>query len=213
MPRFGRTETPSPSDVYAAQQAAIADGALDHSQEGTEPAMTITDVPETDASETDAPAAPETPEVLSGVTETDTKRRGRPKLSELPPVDLDALGDDSDVPEDEWGEVSLEDTGRTALPRSDAQVKVDNAVKAVHEAWAEAGKPQLKTAPRKRYTVKPDIEIATRAMLTRAGAHLKVRVIQNTIHNGQGMAVITFTAVDRPVKEKATDAPATENAQ
>jgi hypothetical protein len=162
----------------------------------------VMSVTTTDAPATDAPA---TPDVLNGVTTEDKAKRGRPKLADLPQVSLDDLGDDADVPEDEWGSVVLTDRDRSAAPRSDSQKKVDTAVKAIHESWVAAGKPQLALAPRKRYTVKPEFEATTRGMLTSAAMHNKVRVIHDTLHNGQGMAVITFTAMDRPVKVKTPD--------
>jgi hypothetical protein len=184
-------------------------GTIDQTMTGSPFEADQPDAPQEDVMpvQTDTPATdvPATPEVLAGVTAETSAKRGRPKLSDMPEIDLDALGDDDDVPEDEWANVLLADRQREGQPRSASQQKIDAAVAAVKAAWDAAGKPQLSLAPRKRYTVKPEFEATTRAMLTRAGVLHKVRVIQTTTHNGQGMAVIAFTAIDRPAKPEKTE--------
>lgn len=173
----------------------------------TYPTLTETPAEYLTGAETPAetPAENSTPEVLNGVTSETTRKAGRPRLGDLPEVDLDALGDAEDVPEDEYGEVILDTRDRA--DRSPAQMKIDAAVNAVHEAWIKADKPNIRTAPRKRYVVKPEFEATTRAMLVRAGAVNKVRVIQKATHDGNGMAVIVFSAIDR-VAKKNTETPA-----
>lgn len=168
--------------------------------------MSVTTYPTPTETPAETPAENPTPEVLNGVTSETVKKAGRPRLGDLPEVDLDALGDVEDVPEDEYGEVILDTRDRA--DRSPAQMKIDAAVNAVHEAWIKAGKPNIRTAPRKRYVVKPEFEATTRAMLVRAGAINKVRVIQKATHDGNGMAVIVFSAIDRTPAKKVTETPA-----
>jgi hypothetical protein len=165
------------------------------------PGMTniIDDAPAVPASE-----VPEVPEHDAEATGAKT-RRGRPKLGDLPELKADDLLVDEDVPEDEWAAMPSGGTP-AATERSEIQLKFDNDVKAVHNSWVEAGKPAAKLSPRKRYVVKPEMDNTTRAMLTRAGAINKLRVIIILkSHTPDGKVSIVYTVHDRPPSVKKSD--------
>lgn len=165
------------------------------------PGMTniIDDAPAVSASE-----VPEVPEHDAEATGAKT-RRGRPKLGDLPELKADDLLVDEDVPEDEWASMPSGGTP-AATERSEIQLKFDNDVKAVHNAWVEAGKPAAKLSPRKRYVVKPEMDNTTRAMLTRAGAINKLRVIPILkSHTPDGKVSIVYTVHDRPPAKPKSD--------
>jgi hypothetical protein len=150
---------------------------------------------------TGLPPASEVPEIPETPGSNGTqKRRGRPKLGELPELKLSDLLADEDVPEAEWAAMP---TAASPAERSDIQLKIDEDVRKVHASWVEAGKPAVKTSPRKRYVVKPELDATTRGMLTRAGAFTKLRpVIILKSHNQDGTVSIVFTVHDRKVSEK-----------
>jgi hypothetical protein len=155
---------------------------------GLPPAETVPELPEHDAEATGAKT-----------------RRGRPKLGDLPELKYDDLLVDEDVPEDEWAAMPSGSTP-AATERSEIQLKFDNDVKAVHNAWVEAGKPAAKLSPRKRYVVKPEMDNTTRAMLTRAGTINKLRVIIILkSHTPDGKVSIVYTVHDRPPSVKKSD--------
>lgn len=153
---------------------------------------------------TGLPPASEVPELpeATAASEDQPKRRGRPKLGELPELTFNDLLADEDVPEAEWAAMP---TAATTAERSDIQLKIDEDVRKVHASWVEAGKPAVKTSPRKRYVVKPELDATTRGMLTRAGAFTKLRpVIILKSHNQDGTVSIVFTVRDRtPKADKA----------
>jgi hypothetical protein len=155
----------------------------------------------------DKPATPaaEVPEVPAHDAEaTGAKtRRGRPKMGELPEVTLDDLPDAVEVPESEWESAPLDE--KKVIERSAAQMKIDAAVKLVYDKWVEKDKPPARTAPRMSYEVKPELAQTTSAMVTRAGVFHKVRVVKSVTHTPQGMARITFSAIDRPPVTKKTE--------
>jgi hypothetical protein len=154
----------------------------------------------------DAPATPasEVSEVPAHDAEaTGAKtRRGRPRMGELPEVTLDDLPDAVEVPESEWDSAPLSE--KKVIERSAAQMKIDAAVKLVHDKWIEADKPKSRL-PRMSYEVKPELAATTSAMVTRAGVFHKVRVVKSVTHTPQGMARITFSAIDRPPVTKKDD--------
>lgn len=164
----------------------------------------------------DAPAAPaeSVPEVPSEIVNHDADvvnmpaekpRRGRPALGQLPPLTADDILLDEDVSPDEFETMSIGGT-KAAVERDENQVKMDERVTAVHDAWLKADKPGLRTAPRKRLTVKPERKATARGMLTRSGAYLKLRVhVYQTVHNSDGTVSIVYTAIDRPPSEKKSD--------
>lgn len=154
----------------------------------------------------DAPAVPaeSVPEVPSTVVNHDADvvgmpekpKRGRPKLGQLPPMTAEGILADEEVDPKEWETMPVAES--TATERDAEQVKMDARVTKVHDAWVEAGKPNLRTAPRLRLTVKPELKATTRGMLTRSGAYLKLRVhIYQTVHNADGTVSIVYTAIDR----------------
>jgi hypothetical protein len=177
--------------------------ATDWTPPGTEQGQQPYEVPFENPQEENVSTA--TVDTANGVPEieSDSKpRRGRPKLSALPDVPIDVLSAE-DVPEDEWVSAPLEDT-RARTERDAVQLKVDADVKAVYDAWITAEKPKPRQAPRKRYLVAPEHAPKTRAMLTNAGVHMKVRVIQTKSHQPDGRVAIVFSAVDRePAKKSA----------
>ena len=201
MARFGRNtetidpETPeiNPTDEYAG--------------DGSDPVTTYPGEPQLDpkADYTADPApegmaepavTPEVPEVLNGATAA--TRRGRPKLADLPPVQAEDLGGGMFVPEEEWDTNPIAE--KQSQVRDAAQVKVDDLVKQVHDAWIKADKPGARTSPRARYEVKPEHAAGTRAMLTRAGAIHKVKVTPVSRNLPNGMVAIVFTVRDRDPK-------------
>ena len=172
----------------------------------------------------DAPAAPaeSVPEVVGGyfltgevpsevvnhdadvVNMPEKPKRGRPKLGQLPPLTADDILADEEVSPEEWENMPVAESAATE--RDAEQVKMDARVTKVHDAWVKAEKPNLRTAPRLRLTVKPELKATTRGMLTRSGAYLKLRVhIYQTVHNADGTVSIVYTAIDRPPSEKKTD--------
>jgi hypothetical protein len=153
---------------------------------GLPPAETVPELPEHDAEATGAKT-----------------RRGRPKMGDLPEVTLDDLPDAVEVPESEWESAPLDE--KKVIERSAAQMKIDAAVKAVYDKWVEKDKPAARTAPRMSYEVKPELAATTSAMITRAGVFHKVRVVKSGTHTPQGMARITFSAIDRPPVTKKDD--------
>jgi hypothetical protein len=153
---------------------------------GLPPAETVPELPEHDAEATGAKT-----------------RRGRPKMGDLPEVTLDDLPDAVEVPESEWDSAPLDE--KKVIERSAAQMKIDAAVKAVYDKWVEKDKPAARTAPRMSYEVKPELAATTSAMITRAGVFHKVRVVKSGTHTPQGMARITFSAIDRPPVTKKDD--------
>jgi hypothetical protein len=165
------------------------------------PGMTniIEDAPAVPASE--VPEVPEVPAHDAEATGAKT-RRGRPKMGELPEVTLDDLPDAVEVPESEWDSAPLSE--KKVIERSAAQMKIDAAVKLVHDKWIEADKPKSRL-PRMSYEVKPELAATTSAMVTRAGVFHKVRVVKSVTHTPQGMARITFSAIDRPPVTKKDD--------
>lgn len=166
------------------------------------PGMTniIEDAPAVPASE--VPEVPEVPAHDAEATGAKT-RRGRPKMGELPELTLDDLPELIEVPESEWDSAPLAEN--TVPERKPAQVKIDEAVKEIHAKWIEAGRPKARRAPRNAYEVKPELARTTSAMLTRSGSFLKVRVVKSVTHTPQGMARITFSAIDRPPVTKKDD--------
>ena len=197
MARFGTKNTvaehddsvlgsPYEADALHEDTSVTDEQAWDDSP--TNAAATISEVPEVPAHDAEATGA--------------KTRRGRPKLGDLPELTADALGEAEDVPEAEWASTPLDET--RIIERSATQLAIDAAVKSVHDAWL-VNKPPARSAPRKRYTVKPEMAATTRAMLTRAGAFHKVRVIATTTHDQNGMAVIVFSAIDRPPSVKKSD--------
>jgi len=162
----------------------------------------------------DAPAVPaeSVPEVPSVVVNHDADvvdmpvkpKRGRPKLGQLPPMTAEGILADEEVSPEEWETMPVAESAATE--RDAWQIKMDARVTKVHDAWVKAGKPNLRTAPRLRLTVKPELKATTRKMLTRSGAYLKLRVhIYQTVHNADGTVSIVYTAVDRPPSEKKSD--------
>lgn len=162
----------------------------------------------------DAPAAPaeSVPEVPFEVVNHDTDvvnmpekpKRGRPKLGQLPPMTPEGILADEEVSPEEWENMPVAESAATE--RDAEQVKMDARVTKVHDAWVKAEKPNLRTAPRLRLTVKPELKATTRGMLTRSGAYLKLRVhIYQTVHNADGTVSIVYTAIDRPPSEKKSD--------
>lgn len=131
-------------------------------------------------------------------------KRGRPKLGQLPPLTADDILADEEVSPEEWENMPVAESAATE--RDAEQVKMDARVTKVHDAWVKAEKPNLRTAPRLRLTVKPELKATTRGMLTRSGAYLKLRVhIYQTVHNADGTVSIVYTAIDRPPSEKKSD--------
>jgi hypothetical protein len=163
------------------------------------PGMTniVDDAPAVPASE-----VPELPEHDAEATGAKT-RRGRPKMGDLPEVALDDLPDAVEVPESEWESAPLDE--KKVIERSAAQMKIDAAVMLVYGKWVEKDKPAARTAPRMSYEVKPELAATTSAMVTRAGTFHKVRVVKSVTHTPQGMARITFSAIDRPPVTKKAD--------
>lgn len=162
-----------------------------------------------DAPSVPAESVPEVPSVVvnhdADVVDMPVKpKRGRPKLGQLPPMTAEGILADEEVSPEEWETMPV---GESAATERDAeQVKMDARVTKVHDAWVMAEKPNLRTAPRLRLTVKPELKATTRRMLTRSGAYLKLRVhIYQTVHNADGTVSIVYTAVDRPPSEKKSD--------
>jgi hypothetical protein len=114
-----------------------------------------------------------------------------------------------EVPEGEWESHPLSD-GPT--PRDPAQIRFDDRVKAVHDKWIAAGRPEVRKAPRDRIAVDPKYGPAIRRMLGSAATHHKVQVkVQPVSHDQHGRQVIVFTAIDKPtvkVAEKPKPKPA-----
>jgi hypothetical protein len=204
--RFGKgnTVTDEPVEIVDHSATITDEQAWDNSPtnyalETEAPGMTniVDDAPATPASE-----VPEVPAHDAEATGAKT-RRGRPRMGELPELTLDDLPELIEVPESEWDSAPLAEN--TVPERKPAQVKIDEAVKEIHAKWIEAGRPKARRAPRNAYEVKPELAATTSRMLTRSGSFLKVRVIKNVTHTPQGMARITFSAIDRPPVTKKDD--------
>lgn len=101
------------------------------------------------------------------------------------------------VPETEWASHPLT-PGATRKP---GQIRIDNDVKALHAEWVKAGKPEIRKAPRARYTVTPELAPAYRKMITSAGTLHNLYVKVNpSVHTQDGKEVLVFTAMDRQAK-------------
>jgi hypothetical protein len=130
-------------------------------------------------------------------------KRGRRKFADLPAVPADMLDESGLVPEEEWDSNPLTET--PSAVRDAAQMKVDAKVKMVYDAWNEAGKPGIRSAPRSRYSVTPEFAPGTRAMLTRAGTFHKVKVSPTSHNDASGNVVIVFTVTDRDKPKPKSD--------
>lgn len=195
--------------VESGDPNAIAENNRRENSAGNYPEVSMTNIID------DAPAVPagSVPEVPSNVVNHDADvvnmpekpRRGRPALGMLPQLTADDVLIDEDVSPDEFETMGTGGT-KAATERDAEQVKMDARVTAVHDAWLKADKPGLRTAPRKRLTVKPELKATTRGMLTRSGAYLKLRVhVYQTVHTQDGTVSIVYTAIDRPPSEKKSD--------
>lgn len=121
----------------------------------------------------------------------------------LIPVPLDVLGESEDVPEDQWNDAVL----TVPEERDEAQLRIDNEVKSVYDAWVTAGKPAASKSPRKRRAALPEHAPAIRHMLGRAGRLHGVRVvIAPAAHDKNGREVIVFSARDKEVRTRTPSA-------
>lgn len=143
----------------------------------------------------DAPVAsmPVGPVAVAAVAGIEPKAKRSYKRDPLAPVPLDILNSAEDVPEEEWSTRPL----KSGPVRSDMQQVIDAKVKALHEKWTEAGKPDLAHSPRSLYRVGPEHAASIRRMLTSAGNHLGITVKHDSTNDMQGRVAIVFTARDK----------------
>jgi hypothetical protein len=153
----------------------------------------VLDPPETETPETEAPA------------ESNGKRKYVRKVLTPPPVDALVT---EDVPEDEWASHPLTATG---AERDPAQKIIDDHVVAAYKAWSEAGKPDVRRSPRKRFAVQPDHAPAIRAMLAKAATLHGVTVkLSPSAHDQHGREIIVFSARDKAERKPREPKPETE---
>jgi hypothetical protein len=178
-----------------------------------------TDAPEAAPADPTAPApatptadgAPATPSATttgdaSAATNGDQPKEKRPYNRQvIKDIPLDELGEAEDVPEAEWEQTPLTDSGTT--DRGAAQMKIDADFKDLFDKWVAAGKPEPRKSPRSRRAVPPEHGPAIKRMITNAAKlYDVVAKFSPVAHDQQGRYVIVYSPVpkvSRPRKPSA----------
>lgn len=138
----------------------------------------------------------------------DKKKREYRKREVLKTVPLDELGEDEEVPEEEWDSHPL--VAANVADRSPQQTQIDEAFKKLLDKWKEAGEPDPRRSPRSRRVVYPEHAPAIRRMITLAAKLYDIGYFFSPpAHDKDGREVIVYSPakkIRRPRREASSAA-------
>lgn len=142
--------------------------------------------------------------MTTGAPDTGAGKRKYQRKDPLKPVPVDSLGEEEDVPEEEWSVTPLTDS---SAERSESQKIIDAAFGELHAKWVAAGRPEPRQSPRSRRVIAPEHAPAIRKMIAEAAKLHDVNVKFAPAAFGQdGREVIVYSPA---VKVKRPRRPST----
>jgi hypothetical protein len=138
----------------------------------------------------------------------DKRKREYTKREVLKMVPLDELGEDEEVPEEEWDSHPL--VAANVADRSPQQTQIDEAFKKLLDKWKEAGEPDPRRSPRSRRVVSPEHAPAIRRMITLSAKLYDIGYFFSPpAHDKDGREVIVYSPakkIRRPRREASSAA-------
>lgn len=184
----------SPAASTAPEPADSADAAATTGTDDTaDPTDTAPGSPTADGAPV-TPSATTTGDASAATNGDNPKRKyTRTVLKDVP---LDALGEPEFVPESEWEQTPLTDSGTAT--RSPAQMKIDTDFKELFDKWVAAGKPDPRHSDRSRRRVSPENAPAIRKMISDAAKlYDVVAKFSPPSHDQNGNEIIVYSPVPK----------------